>query len=402
MDIKQEVEKVRDYMIDVRRYFHQHPELGLCEYETSHKIKEELDKLQIEYTSAAKTGIVAEIGTGDYVIALRSDMDALKITEANDIPYKSENEGLMHACGHDAHMAALLGAARVLKVHEDKLHVRVRLIWQPSEEDCEGAKRICSEGHLKAVQEIFGLHVFGDMEVGTVSIEPGPRMAATDMFTISIYGRGGHAGKPHQCVDATVVAAAVTLNIQSIISRETNPINSAVITIGRLSSGTQYNIISGEAVLEGTVRTFSESESIRIQEAIKRMACQTAEAYGAKAKVDYRSLRHPAVINDEAISLSAREGAAELLGESTLVHIPKMMLGEDFSFYQQEVPGVFAFVGAGASDADKRFPNHHPLFNIDEEALVISGLLYVMYVFKRQKLLEETGKGEKNDSCMHF
>lgn len=395
MDIKQEVGKVRDYMIELRRYFHQHSELGFCEYETSSRIKEELDKLHIKYTSAAGTGIVAEIGTGDYMIALRADMDALKITEENDISYKSKNEGLMHACGHDAHMAALLGAAKVLKSHEDELKVKVRLIWQPSEENCEGAKKVCGEGHLSGVNEIFGLHVFGDMEVGTVSIEAGPRMASTDMFTISIYGYGGHAGKPHQCVDATVVAAAVTLNIQSVISRETDPINSAVVTIGKLCSGTQYNIISGEAVLEGTVRTFSESESIRIRGAIKRMACQTAAAYGAEAKVDYRSSRHPAVINDEALSLSAAEGAAKLLGESALVHVPKMMLGEDFSFYQQEVPGVFAFVGAGYQDESRRFPNHHPLFNIDEQALVISGMLYVMYVFKRQHAF-----GKKIKACI--
>jgi len=392
MDIKQEVEKVRDYMIELRRYFHEHPEPGFCEYETSNRIKEELDNLHVEYISAAGTGIVAEIGTGDYVIALRADMDALRITEENDIPYKSKNEGHMHACGHDAHMAALLGAARVLKAHEEELNVRIRLIWQPSEENCEGAKRICSEGYLNGVNEIFGLHVFGDMEVGTVSIEPGPRMASTDMFTISIFGRGGHAGKPHQCIDATVAAAAVTLNIQTIISRETNPIDSAVITIGRFCSGTQYNIISGKAVLEGTVRTFSESESVRIREAIDRLACQTAAAYGAQARVDYRRSKHPAVINDEALSLSARKGAEEILGESTLVHIPKMMLGEDFSHYQQDVPGVFAFVGAGSKDISKCFPNHHPSFNIDEQALFISGILYVMYIFKRQSALNKKFK----------
>jgi len=392
LDIKKEVEKVSDYMIGLRRYFHEYPELGFCEYETSRRIENELDQLHIKYTPAAETGIVAEIGTGDYIIALRADMDALKITEENDTAYKSKNEGLMHACGHDAHMAALLGAAKVLKAHEDELNMRVRLIWQPSEENCEGARRICDEGHLKGVNEIFGLHVFGDLEAGMVSIEPGPRMASTDMFTITIYGRGGHAGKPNQCIDATVVAAAVTLNIQSIISRETNPIDSAVVTIGRLSSGTQYNIISKEAVLEGTVRTFSESESLRIQAAIRRVAAHSAAAYGAEAVIDYRSLRHPAVINDDALSKSAYEGAVELLGESRLIHVPKMMLGEDFSFYQQEVPGVFAFVGACPKAPLKHFPNHHPSFDIDEQALIVSGMLYVMYVLKRQSTLSKTFK----------
>ncbi|MEI3176239.1 MAG: amidohydrolase [Lachnospiraceae bacterium] len=198
------------------------------------------------------------MGKGEPVIALRADIDALKIDEKTDVAYKSCTPGVMHACGHDAHTAALLGAAKILKAHEEELNCTIKLLFQPAEEVCRGAKMVMDSGYLDHVEQIFGLHVFADIPVGYINIEPGPRMAESDLFTITVTGRQGHAGKPQQCVDATVAAAAVIMNLQQIVARETNPIDSAVVNIGHLVSGTVRNVVAGSAFMEGTVRMFPE------------------------------------------------------------------------------------------------------------------------------------------------
>lgn len=388
VDIKKEAKQISKQIISLRKHFHKYPEIGLEEFETSKRIKQELENIGIEYKEAAGTGVIAVIGKGDgRTIALRSDMDAIRIFECTGVSYESQNHGIMHACGHDAHMASLLGAAMILKKYEDQLPGKVVLIFQPSEENCKGAKLMIEEGQLADldIDEIFGLHIFGDIEVGKISIESGPRMAASDIFRIRIKGKAGHAGKPHQCVDATVVAAATVMNLQTIISRDIDPIDSAVVTVGHVISGTQHNIISGEAYIEGTVRTFSVSTSKLIKEVITRMVYSTAACYGATVTIEYDLSAHPVVNNDVEATETALEGAEKIFSSDNLVHIPKMMLGEDFSVYQKRIPGVFVFVGAGNEEIDRAYQNHHEKFNIDEKAVIISTELFVAYALEAIK-----------------
>lgn len=388
MNIKKETELIRNYVVSLRKHFHMYPELGLEEYETSKRIKEELSNMEIPYISAGETGVIGFVGKGENVIALRADMDALRVTEKNEVSYRSKNEGVMHACGHDAHMAALLGAASILKKYEADLNCTIKLIFQPSEENCRGAKLIVEEGHLDHVEEIFGLHVFGDIPCGMISIEAGPRMAASDIFKITINGKSGHAGKPQQCVDATIAGAALILNLQSIISREMDPVESAVVTIGHFVSGTQHNIVSGEAFIEGTVRTFSVEHAKYIEQAVKRIANSTAAVYSCTCDVEYKRSAHPVVVNDENVVETAYAAAEKLFEKEKLVEIPKMMLGEDFSVYQRSIPGAFAFVGGGNEELGRAYPNHHERFNIDEKAVTNSTLLYVGYVMEYNSKLQ--------------
>lgn len=383
MDINKEAELLANYVVRLRKHFHMHPELGMEEYETSRRIKEELRNMEIPFISVGETGVIGFVGKGEKVVALRADMDALPIQEKNELTYKSLNDGVMHACGHDAHIASLLGAAQIMKKYEDELNCTVKLIFQPSEENCKGAKLICDHGHLDDVEEIFGLHVFGDMPCGQICIQEGPRMAATDIFEIKVTGRAGHAGKPQQCVDATVAGAAMVMNLQSIVSRELDPNASAVVTIGKFVSGTAHNIISGEATIRGTVRTFSHKDGRMIEKAVHRIVDSTAAAYRAKVYVDYQRSLHPEVMNDKKVTESTLIGAKKVFPEEMFVEMPKIFLGEDFSVYQQRVPGTFAFVGAGNESMGRAFPNHHDKFNIDEKAVVISTKLYASFAFSR-------------------
>lgn len=383
MDINKEADLLSNYVVRLRKQFHMHPELGMEEYETSKRIQDELKNMEVPFVKVGETGIIGFIGKGEKIVAMRADMDALPITERTEVSYQSVKDGVMHACGHDAHMASLLGAAQILKKYEKELNCTVKLIFQPSEENCKGAKLICDHGHLDDVEEIFGLHVFGDMPCGTINIQEGPRMAATDIFEIKITGRAGHAGKPQQCVDATVAGAAMVMNLQSIVSRELDPNASAVLTIGKFVSGTAHNIISGEAAIRGTVRTFTHEEGRLIENGVHRIADSTAAAYRAKVQVDYQRSLHPEVLNDKSVTESVLEAAKKVFPENRFVEMPKIFLGEDFSVYQQRVPGTFAFVGAGNESLGRAYPNHHDKFNIDEKAVVIATKLYVAFATSR-------------------
>lgn len=338
-----EVEHLKTTTIAFRRYFHEHPEPGLKEVETSKKIKEVLADAHIPFEEAGETGVVALIGSADShtQIALRADMDALPLTERNNIPYCSKNPGFMHACGHDGHVAILLTTAMILKKYESFLHIGIHLIFQPSEENCLGANIILDYLSQKniTIQEIFGLHLFTDIPCGKISIEEGPRMACTDQFHIRLLGKGGHAGKPHQCIDATVAGAALVTNLQSIVSREFDPNSSVVLTIGRFQSGTAYNIISGEAIIEGTARSFSPDDSKKIEAAMLRMTKSTSELYRCTYQFDYAGRLHPAVINDSVVTRKALCGAKKIFPKDTFIHVPKLSLGEDFSNYQKHIPG---------------------------------------------------------------
>ncbi len=389
INVNQEVEAIRDYIIATRRKFHQCPELGMEEFETTRLISEELDALGIPYDRFEPTGLVGYLGPREqmslpdiHTVALRADIDGLLVEEMTGLSFASKNPGKMHACGHDGHITGLLGAAKILKQYEDTIidaGYVVKLIFQPSEENALGATTIIKQGCLDQVEEIFGIHIFSDIPVGQVSIEAGPRMAATDRFRITIYGKAGHAAKPHQCADATMAAAALAMNLQTIISRKLNPIDAAVLTIGRLESGTAYNVISGQAVLEGTVRTFSVETEEMVKDAMIAMADLTAQMYGCSAEVDYPKSLHGPLINDVAIAERVRKEAKQYFSKEILSYIPQIMLGEDFANYLEHVPGAFAFVGGGKLQ-EENFLNHHNRFDFDEESLLIASKVYILYI----------------------
>ena len=377
---------IKEEIISYRRVIHSNPEVGQELPKTKKYVMDKLVEFGYSPEEICESGIVATIkgNKPGKTFLLRADMDALPIAEKTSCDFKSTN-GCMHACGHDAHMAALLGAAMILKKYEENLQGKVVLIFQPAEECSSGAKLISEHGYIDDVDEIFGLHVFGDIECGKISIEEGPRMAASNKFTIKIIGKSGHAGKPQQCIDATVACAAIVMNLQSIVSREIDPLNSAVVTIGHIKSGETHNIISGEAMIQGTIRSFNATTTKHIQNSIKRIAYGTAVAYGATATVEYDISHHPAVINDPEVTKIALDAAKKIFNPNDLISVPRMMLGEDFSIYQKRIPGVFAFVGAGNEEIGRDYPNHNDKFNIDEKAILISTQLYVAFALEALK-----------------
>lgn len=384
-DLLSNVKKKEEEYINIRRRFHQIPELGFQEFKTTEGICEILKGWGIEVIPLDPTGLIAYIGPKEAkTIALRADIDALAVTEETGLPFASKHTGCMHACGHDGHLTGLLGAAQYLKEIEDKLTCRVKLIFQPSEENTLGAKKIIEQGVMEDVDAVFGLHLFSDIPYGKISVEAGPRMAQTDRFSITFEGKGGHAGKPHLCVDSTLIAAEFVLAAQSIVSRQVNPVEAAVLTIGSLHSGTQYNIISPKAVLEGTCRNFHLETARLLKESIERKASAIAMSHGAKVEIAYDFGSHPPVDNDKTFSKEIEEKAKELMTDSEFIHVDPMMLGEDFSWYQTMVPGVFAFVGCGKINQES-FPNHHPRFDIEEKSLIDAVALYLAAVFAFQE-----------------
>lgn len=380
MQIKELVRENRDYVISLRRHFHQYPELSMEEYETSKKIKEELDKMGIEYRSAAGTGIIATI-KGDKpgkTIALRADMDALPVEELTDFDFKSKIDGHMHACGHDSHMAMLLGAAKILNGMKDKINGTVRLIFQPGEENAKGAIAMIEDGAIDGVDGIFGIHIWAQISVGKVSLEAGPRMASTDWFYIDVKGKGGHGSQPENCIDAVVVSSAIVMNLQTLVSRETRPHNPLVLSIGLLNSGTKLNVIAEEGHMEGTTRCFDSELRKQLPIKMERIIKSTAEAFGATATLRY-DLAGSAVINDEQCSEIGQGSVEKILGKEGNYQFEKVTGGEDFCHYLDKVPGVLAFVGCKNDEKNCCYAHHNGRFAIDEDSLEIGTALYAQY-----------------------
>ena len=382
MKIRKLAEKYKEQVIAWRREFHENPELSWEEVRTAERVREELVKMNIEVRRVVNTGILG-ILEGDKpgkTVALRADMDALPIKEVNDVSYKSKHEGVMHACGHDGHTAMLLGAAKILSQMKDKIEGTVIFLFQPAEELGEGASKMIEEGAIKGVDAILGIHLWADLASGKISLEPGPRMASTDRFKIVIRGKGGHGSMPHQGVDAIVVASAVVMNLQSIVSREIDPLETAVVTIGKFNGGERYNIISEEVHMEGTTRCFNPLVREKFPSIIKRIVNETVKAYRAEGELNY-ILGHPSVINDTQISQVAYQAITKNFKEETIVKFEKVTGGEDFSFYLQEIPGIMAFIGVRNESKDVIYPHHHKNFNIDENALIVGTTLYSQFAF---------------------
>lgn len=382
--ILERARELEPWIIENRRHFHKHPEASMEEYWTTDEICKILDEWDIPYQRFENlTGCLARID-GRYpgkTVALRSDIDALTVLEKNDIPYKSEREGFMHACGHDAHLTMNLAAAKILSEMKDELHGTVLHIFQPGEEIAMGAKSIIEAGDwFDEVDNVFGTHIWNDLDAGLISVEAGPRMAAADHFTIDIEGRSGHAAQPEQTIDATIVACAMVNNFQTLVSREVSPIESLVITVGKLTSGTRFNIISGSARLEGTVRYFSRDLSANIDAMMERVVNNTAALYRAKATLNYQHLTHP-VINEETSSQRALNAINTLFGEGVAVNFEKIAGAEDFSEYMLNKPGVFAFLGSRNPEIGADAPHHSDYFNVDESVMKNGAALYAQYAY---------------------
>lgn len=389
MAIKAYVEKYKQYVIDLRREFHMYPETKWQERRTSQRVREELDKMAIPYTTAAELGIVATIRGHQEgkTIGLRADMDALQVQELNDVPYKSKHEGIMHACGHDGHTAMLLGSAAVLNDMRSEIKGAIKLIFQPAEEGAEGGKRMLDEGIMAGIDEVFAIHLWADIPCGTVSVDAGPRMASADYFKITVKGRGGHGSMPHQGVDAIVAASAIIMDIQSVVSREISPLESAVVSIGSFHAGTSFNVIASEAVLEGTTRCFNPQVRRTLPEILDRIVRHTADSYRATGTLEYIPMTPP-VINDAAASRRAEAAITKLFGREAIYSFDKIMGAEDYAYYLEKAPGIIAFVGAGNKEKGASYPHHHGKFNIDEDALAIGTALHVQYA------LDFLSKGE--------
>ena len=385
MSIKNLVNNEEEYIVNLRRFFHANPEPSLKEYKTAQKIEQELKTLGIPYERVGETGVIGYIGGAKKgkTIALRADIDALEIDETNDIEYTSVNKGLMHACGHDAHTASLLGAAKILKSKENEINGSIKLLFQQAEEIGQGARQFVAEGHLKDVDNVFGLHVSSGLDTGKVTVTPGPIAASCDYFKVKIIGKSSHVSKPHTGIDALYIASQVVVNLQAIVARQTDPVDPVVVGIGVLNSGTRYNIIANEATLEGTFRTFSFETRDKTQESIEKITQSIASAYGAEVEIEFRSYSSP-VINDEASALFATEVAKSILGEQNVITNQEKSLGaDDFAELQAEVPGVYVNVGTrNPEDEDTQFPHHNGRFNIDERGLLISTEFYVSYALK--------------------
>ena len=379
--IKNLAQKYKDYSVSLRREFHRYPEPSMEEKRTSKRVIEELEKIGLEGKRIAGTGVVCYIegiGKGK-TIALRADMDALELQEENEeIEYKSKKEGLMHGCGHDGHTAGLLSAAKIFNEMKDKFAGTIKLIFQPGEEIAAGAKKMVEEGVLDDVDAVFGIHLWNELELGKISVEAGPRMAAVNSFKITVTGKGGHGANPHQGIDPIVAGSAIVLDLQSIVSRELNPLNSAVLSVDIFKSGTRFNVLPEEAHLEGTTRCFSKEVNDNFPEIIRRIAKETAASYRAEADLEYDKLTLP-LINDPYMAEIGKKSIKNLFGEESLTHLEKTTGGEDFSFFANKVPAAFAFVGSKNEDKLDYYPHHNSRFNIDEDSLEIASALYVQF-----------------------
>lgn len=381
-------------IVEIRRHMHQHPELSYEEVETGKYIARQLDKLGVEYQHGiAENGVVALIkgrNPEKKVIALRADFDALPILEKNDVPYKSKNKGVMHACGHDAHTSSLLGTARILKTFANEFEGTVKLIFQPAEEKLPGGASIMiKEGILEnpAPVAIFGQHVHPPLEAGKIGIRAGKYMASADEITVKVHGKGGHGALPQDCIDPVVITAHIITALQQVISRRANPSNPSVLTFGKIETlGGAHNIIPNTVKLLGTFRAMNEEWRAEAHRIMKDIAEGMAKAMGGSCEFIINK-GYPFLMNNEVLTHKVRARAVEYLGAENVVDLPIWMAAEDFSYYSQEMPGTFYRLGTGNIEKGITSPVHTDTFDIDEDALLVGPGL--MAWFAIQELLEE-------------
>jgi len=373
--LRGDIDEIMPGVIADRRQFHENPELGFQEFETAKAVAERLRALGVEdiRTGIAVTGVTGLIhggkGPGKAVL-LRADMDALPIHEENDVEYCSKTAGKMHACGHDAHTAMLLGIARVLSERKAEFAGTVKLLFQPAEEGGGGARVMIGEGVLSdpEVDAVFGMHMDQDNPVGTIALTPGPAMAASDRFYVTIRGKGGHGAHPDLTRDPIAIGAQIVTALQTVVAREIDPIEPAVCTVGAFIAGDAANVIPDTATLRGTLRSFSPDVRAHLAEAVERLVRGIATSM--RANVDWEYVRgYPPTVNDPEMTAMVREIAEEVVGADRVIDNPRSMGAEDFSYFLEKKPGCFYFVGSANEERGLTWGHHHPRFDIDEESM---------------------------------
>jgi len=382
IQIHSKVKKIERNIIEIRRDLHKHPELAFQEFRTSKIIKEKLESLNINVKeNIGKTGVIGDIigNNPGPTIALRADMDALPIKENSDKKYKSINKGVMHACGHDGHVAMVLGAAEVLSKNKEKLNGSVRFIFQPAEEGAGGARYMIEDGCLEGVDEIYGSHLWNYQHYGTLGIKEGPIMAAADIFKIKIIGKGGHGAAPQGCVDSIVIASHLIQSFQTIVSRNTNPLDSTVITVGKINGGNNFNVIADEVNLEGTTRAYTEKNRQLIKKRMNQIIKGTEQLFNAKIQLDYED-GYPPTVNDSKCTQKLLNSAKKIIKNGT--YDPYLSMGgEDFSYYGQKIPSSFFFIGSlPKNKKTMSVPHHCSHFDIDERSLLVGSSIFVTLI----------------------
>ena len=388
--IQKLAEQAEPYIVKQRRHFHKHPEPSLAEFETTETIARELDAMGIPYERPLETGLVATLrgtaadayganGEPRRRLLLRADIDALHVTEQTGLDFASVNEGYMHACGHDCHIAMLLGALKVLSQMTDELHGEVRAVFQPSEENGSGAKMMIAADVCDGVDGAFAQHIWSEVDAGTVSCEPGDRMANTDWFRIDVRGASCHGAMPQRGHDAVVAGAQIVSALQTLVAREMSPYDPAVVTVGEFHGGTAKNVIAGTAYLTGTVRTYSSEAHDAMPGLIERVAQNTAQAVGCTAKLTDYTIANYKVENEPVAAERCRRAVVECLDEAAVGSYRGTLSGEDFSEYLHQVPGMLAFLGCRNEALGATHPQHSCFYTVDESVLVKGAMLSAQY-----------------------
>lgn len=363
-------------LIDLRRDLHRHPELSNEEFRTTARIKEILSGAGLSILPLDHpTGALAQVGGGGRVVGLRADIDALPVEEEAPVDFRSTIPGKMHACGHDFHTSVMVGAALILKRLEAELPGAARFLFQPAEELSQGARPLIEKGALDGVSCIMGLHNKPDLPCGTVGVKAGPLMAAVDTIYITITGKGGHGALPHTTIDPIVAGSAVVMALQTAVSRNISPMETAVISVTTFHGGTATNVIPSSVQMSGTVRTYNPEVRRRMPEILQRIITEVAAGFGAKGELTWEA-NIPAVTNDPAMADLMRRAAGDLLGAEAVREAVSTTGGEDFALYQEQVPGCFIWLGTGNRDAGIVEDWHHPRFQVDERALETGAALF--------------------------
>ena len=379
MNYEEVAKNYNEYQVTMRRYFHENPEISTKEYNTSKVVKDELTKMGVEWVPCGlETGVLATVkgAKPGKTILLRGDMDALSVTEESGVEYASKNEGVMHACGHDCHTSMMLTAAKILNDHKDELCGTVKLAFQPAEEVALGAKSMVENGAMDGVDGCFAIHVWSDVESGHISCDAGPRMAAAYQYAINVKGKGGHGAAPHQCVDAAVVTSAIVSDLQTIVSREIDPMDPAVVTVGVINVGERWNVVPEKGRIEGTMRCFSDYLWENLPKMVDRIAENAAKAFRAEVTTEYVRLVPP-TNNNPVMADIAKNAAKKIMGEDAPVALPATMGGEDFAFFMEKAPGAVALLGVRNEECGAIWPQHSSHYRVDENALVKGAMLYV-------------------------
>ena len=394
-ELLEEIKEDHNYIVSLRRHFHMNPEIAKEEFQTALKIEEELDKIGLAHKRVGDTGVYAEIkgkkkaGGAEVsgstegpskTIVLRADIDALPIQETHECEYKSKTSGRMHACGHDAHTASLLGAARILNVHKDLFSDTIRLTFQAGEEIGYGARIFVDNGYLDGADRTFGMHAASNLPTGKVALVPGPNNASVDWFKITVKGAPAHVSTPQLGSDAAYIASQIVISTQALITRRTSPMDNVLVGIGKITAGDAYNIVAQKAELEGTIRAFTPEVRERTKQLLADMSKQTAQLFGGEAEVEYIDFASP-LINDQTSTEEVQKTAVRLFGEENVIKNRQASLGgDDFAEYIIKVPGTYAYFGTGNPAKEGTTAAHHDSkFDLDEDALIQSVSLYTFY-----------------------